>query len=275
MKKQGALGIVVTDYHTPTELTGFVESLRSAQVSIPYAVCIEVVEGTAEEKAAAEAFAALLAQSAIATQVVCHSQNVGYNRATNDGVEWLALYDEIDTYAVFNSDCRLRPGVLESCSALLAADERYGVCGPRQIDELGRLTHGGIFGTPSSPQHRGWHRAPLPGEYQDVRDDAVTVSGAAYFVRRSVWEELSLCPIYRSVDPTARGAFLQCHHYFGETYASYHAVAHGYRCVYNGAATMVHGWHKSSPVGGIGEQNWVRDQGFFRRACDAHGIAHD
>lgn len=274
MSGSSVLGIVVTDYHTPGELASFVDSLCVSAPQLPFAICIELVEGTAPETVWADDLAETLSDVALLAGVTFHSRNVGYNLATNDGVNWLSLVDGIDMYAIFNSDCRIKPGVLESCVELLNSDDSYGICGPRQVDDRGRLTHGGIFGTLEKPQLRGW-QSYANQAYQDVRDDAVSVSGSAYFIKRSVWEELASCPIYNGVDPSAHGAFLQCQHYYGETFASYHASAHGYKCVYNGAATMIHGWHKSSPIGGIGEQNLKSDQAFFRKACDAHGIPHD
>jgi GT2 family glycosyltransferase len=195
--------------------------------------------------------------------------NVGYARACNAA----AAKSSSDHLALFNADCKVTLGALEDCCQALDDHPDWGVVGPRQIDDYGRLTHAGIFGMPTKPQHRAWLHPDSP-LYADVQE-AVTVSGAAYFVRRSVWDELTDCPIYRSVAPDAEGAFLPTPHFFEETWCSYHARTHGYKVFYLGTVMLIHRWHKASPVGGWAEQQFPVSQQIFRRACDAHGIEHD
>jgi GT2 family glycosyltransferase len=267
------LGITVVDYHTPDDLQGFIESLLDSGPQPPYALCISVVDGTELEALKASELAELTSNQGLVSSTTVHSTNVGYARACNDGADWLSLIDSIDTYAFFNSDTRITPGVLKSCVELLHSDDTYGVCGPRQVDDNGRITHAGIFGTLDKPSHRGWHQ-PAGQKFQDVRDDAVTVSGSAYFIKRTLWDELHHCPIYKSIDPDSFGAFLQTPLYFEETWCSYHAQAHQKKVVYNGEATMIHRWHKSIAIHGDHRWFW-ESKSLFVDACDKHGIAHD
>lgn len=121
-------------------------------------------------------------------------------------------------------------------------------------------------------------------QVQDVQE-AVTVSGSAYFIKREVWEQLSICPTYLEAcyslyeaderwNPS--GAFLPTDHYYEETFCSYHARAHGWKVLYYGPEKIIHEWHKSSAVGDPstdGKMNKSRLE--FRTACALHDIPHD
>jgi hypothetical protein len=202
--------------------------------------------------------------------VMHHALNIGYNRACNMASGAGRHYDAL---AFFNADCELRDGVIEGCYAHLQ-EPFVGVIGPRQVDGHGRITSAGVGGTHSRPQHRGW-LGQDQGQWNDVLD-CVTVSGSAYFIRRDVFDELATCPIFRAFAPDATAAWLDCFHFYGETWISYHAHAHGYKVRYAGdVPRMVHHFHKASPIGGPGEQNEPTDRARFRAACDAHGIEHN
>lgn len=198
-------------------------------------------------------------------------ENIGYARACNLG----ASLGTRSVVALFNADVELRPGALQDCYEALTSHDDWGVLGPRQVDGTGRLTAAGIVGSGAAPQHRGWMQ-PDVGQFQDVVDDVPTVSGAAYFCKRSVWDELTNCPIYQRSAPAAAGAFLPTKHYYEETYCSYHARIHGHKVVYFGPVTVVHQWHRASPVGGTAdEQVMPESKRVFQEACDLHGIEHD
>jgi hypothetical protein len=117
-------------------------------------------------------------------------------------------------------------------------------------------------------RERGFHH-PYSRTFQDVRDDAVTVSGSAYFVKRHVWDELTECPHFAWAE--AEGAFLPTRHYYEETWCSYHAISHGYRIVYYGLATMIHQWHRSSRIGTV-EKLVPESRTLFEEACHRHNI---
>jgi hypothetical protein len=155
----------------------------------------------------------------------------------------------------------------------IAVADNVGYARACNLAARGGTGTAGIFGTNAAPVHRGWNEIHR-GQYLDV-SDAVTVSGSAYFVKRTVWEELANCSLYREVAPDAAGAFLPTPHYYEETWASYHCREHGYRVIYYGPITMVHKWHQASPVGGWAEQQMPASRELFRRACVHHGIACD
>lgn len=200
-----------------------------------------------------------------------YEANVGYARASNE----LGAQGSSDVVAVFNADVILKAQALDTCAGMLMSQPRWGVLGPRQVDDHNRLTAGGIFGTSEQPQMRGW-REHDTGQYNDIRDDAVTVSGAAMFIRRSVWNHLTNCETYREIAPDALGPLLPTQHYYEETFCCYHARHHEYRCVYLGTVGIVHRWHTSHPQGSeVDRVVMPSSRAYFRAACDRHSIGHD
>lgn len=199
--------------------------------------------------------------------VVMNSTNVGYARACNAG----ASLGNAPVIALLNCDVQWLPGSSRLVYERFMEHPRLGVLGPRTTTSSGEITHAGITKKDNgSDAHRWWM----------ARDESLgrdfihvpTVSGATYFVRRSMWEDLTDCPQYQEIAPDAEGAFLPTRHYFEETFCSYHAREHGWDVAYDGSINMIHEWHKSSPVGGIGEQAWKQSEEFFLRACNEHGI---
>ena len=190
------LGLAVAvSYHSLDDLTGFCESLIDAAPQIPVFLDIVSVEATEEERRVTQRLAWDVRTVVELAGTENHHDNVGYGKACNAAAADLAPY--VDTFALFNADTRLMKGALEHCVETLWSDDSYGILGPRQIDERSRLTHAGIFGTLDNPSHRGWMQATRA--YQDIRDDCVTVSGSAYFVKKPVWDHLTQCPIYHVV----------------------------------------------------------------------------
>jgi GT2 family glycosyltransferase len=255
------MDVVVVNYHTPADLERFLLSLASYPPSEPSTLTVIEVDGSDAEQP--------LAWKRGEGLQISVPGNIGYGRACNLG----AARGHDDIVAFFNADIEITAGSLDRCLDAFRAHGDWGVLGPCQIDRRNRIRHAGIFGAMATPMHRGWNEI-YRGQYRDVRD-AVSVSGSAYFVKRKVWAELTDCPIYREIFPDAQGAFLPTPHYYEETWASYHAQAHGYRVVYFGPATLIHKWHQASPVGGWADQQMPLSRSIFRRACDAHGIDHD
>ncbi|HZV74595.1 MAG TPA: glycosyltransferase [Conexibacter sp.] len=147
---------------------------------------------------------------------------------------------------------------------LFASDPSIAVIGPRQVDEQGRLTAAGIFGTNTRPEHRLW-LAPLDDhdhdhETGDTRD-AVTVAGSVYFARRAVWDEL--------------GGFLDTPHFYEETFLSYAARNAGYRVLYTGSVTWEHLWDSSGLPTAAKASLAARSREIFRAACAERGIECD
>lgn len=199
--------------------------------------------------------------------IIRPTENIGYGRACNAG----AQCGTNDVILLANADTLLTNG-FEDCYQALINRPDWGVLGPRQVDADYHITAGGIFGDDRSPAQRGWNELDS-GQYSDVRDDALSVSGALYFIKRTVWNELTKCLLFQQAQPESRGAFLETHLYFEETMCSYHARAHGYKCVYYGPVQMVHYWHKSiAAPSGFGEEQFIISQQMHRQACQIHGI---
>lgn len=256
------MDIVVVNYHTPGDLQQFMDSLERYPPSAPWTVTVVDVESDPRR-------ALVTAWAGGSLRLISDPDNIGYGRACNLG----ASCGDDEIIALFNADVEITPGSLDACASALAGHDHWAILGPCQIDAHNRLRHAGIFGTPQAPQHRGWNEVNR-GQYGDVRD-AVTVSGSAFFVKRKVWSELTDCPTFQDVAPGADGAFLPTPHYYEETWASYHAREHGHQVVYFGATTLIHKWHRASPVGGWAERQIPASRELFRRACDRHGIDHD
>lgn len=258
---RSGIDAIVVNYRTPNDLERFVRSWEKFGAgSHLHVVQVDPLE---------EDLAVMGSFSHPDIHVQCTRTNVGYARAVNSA----AATGNREILAIFNADTELREGVLQNCADALRQNPEWGVLGPRQVDDRGRITHAGIFGTLDAPAHRGWQQGNA-GRYDDVRP-AVTVSGSAYFIKRAVWKELTDCEIYQDLHPCTLGAFLPTKHYYEETWCSYHAQAHGHQVIYYGQEEMIHSWHKASPVGGSAEREFPKSREVFRAACDAHGIKHD
>lgn len=259
-----SLSAVVVNYRTPHDLEEFLQSW--VKYAPPWAdLTIANVQPREEDHDVALRYV----NDSIGDSF--WAENVGYGVACNA----VATRMTGNVLAFFNADVVLTEGSLEACTGALLAQPEWAVLGPRQVSHEKKLTHAGIVGSLSKPRHRGWQQRDQ-GQYADVVDDVPTVSGAAYFIKRSVWEELHQCPVFQQIAPGAQGAFLPTKHYWNETWTSYHAIAHGgYKVVYFGPVTIVHKWHRASPMGGWGEQNVRHDQAMFREACRIHGIPCD
>lgn len=255
------IDLVVVNYHTPDDLDDFRASLDAYPPAEPASLTIVDVDAEPGETSVDWAGGT--------GRRIAFRGNIGYGLACNLAV----APGNADLIGLFNADVELTAGAIDGCAATLRSRDDCAIVGPRQIDKAHRIRHAGIFGSHTAPRHRGWNETDH-GQYVDTLQ-AVTVSGSAFFMKRSVWDELTACTVYRATEPGAHGAFLETPHYFEETWASYHAWAHGYGVVYEGAVTVIHKWHRASPVGGWAEQQLPRSREQFRRACDAHRIPRD
>ena len=254
-----ALDVVVTNYHTDELLSDFVYSYfqHAWEGCTLTAVHVEVNK-------VPDLFRLRGDFRSIATP-----ENVGYARACNEG----ARYGTNDVILLANADTRLTSGLLACHDALIERDD-WGVLGPRQVNDQHRITAGGIFGTEHSIGQRGWNDVDT-GQYSDVREDAKSVSGSLYFIKRKVWQELTDCQYMQEMFPGIEGAFIPTRHYYEETCCSYHARNHGYKVVYYGPVQMYHAWHKASDHGGWADQQVEPSKQLMRTFLDSHGIAHE
>lgn len=255
------------NYRTPIDLAEFIASYEANQPDIEHDVWLVNVSPNPDDLELGER---AQAKHRGTVHHLVSADNIGYARACNGA----ARHGDREVVALLNADIVLTPDAMEQCAKELIANDDWGVLGPRQVDERGKFTHAGIFGTLEAPLHRGWHHRD-DGQYSDIRDDAVTVAGSAYFIRRTLWQTLTDCPKYRQIAPDAIGAFLPTPHYAEETWCSYHAHAHGWKRVYFGSVAIVHKWHRASPVGGHADQQFARSMNMFRAACDVHDIPHN
>lgn len=274
------IDLVVVNYKTPDDLDAFLLSVLfnadSEDVSRIESLTIMNVDPGEDDRKTASEYAVSLGTLLVADiNVVDVPWNCGYAIACNRG----ANYGKADVVAFFNADTQVRSGVIDGCVRAFVDHPRWGIVGPKQVDDDNRITHAGIFGSDDSPRLRGWRQHG--SNFSDVRDDCYSVSGSAYFVRRSLWDTLRRCPTFIEsrnsiIREHGNGAFLPTPHYYEETYLSLHARYHGWKIAYLGNLEMVHRWHKASPVGGKVEKVHLPvSREMFRKACKAHGMIHD
>lgn len=257
---------IVVNYKTADDLREFGESYLAQD--FPSRLVIVNVQPEPADEAVAQT---ILAEASPDSIYIHFGYNCGYATAVNKG----ASLTKSPVLAAFNADVILSPGSLKKCTEDLMLDESWGALGPMQLNLRGQMTHAGIYGTHSRPSFNGnWLKTPEES-HRILRDDCISISGSAYFVKRSVWDEMTNCSIYRKGYPDVEGAMLPTPHYYEETYLSYHMQAHGYRVVYDGAVEMIHKWHQASPVGGYAEQQTVKSLEMFRVACDQHNMEHE
>lgn len=262
------IDLVAVAYKAPDETQKFLESLRHVSVPFSLTVVDNSPENTPGVTRVLQEMIPVVSHMAMctSTHLVSPGENLGYARAINLG-------SQIGTapfLAALNCDILFEPPedvVAQTLSHFLSNPD-VGIIGPRTTDSFDRFTHAGIVTQPNGrDEHRLWMHLDL-GQCNDVID-VPTVSGATYFVRRSVWDELTKCLLYQEVATNAVGAFLPTDHFYEETWCSYHARAHGHRVVYLGTVKMIHEWHKSSPVGSMKMKS---AEDYFRVACANHGI---
>lgn len=264
--------VVVVNYKTPDDLRNFIRSFAQVQFEVPSSLYVMNVEVDDENEDVVEEE---IEDIGVPVFTAGYPANVGYAVACNGAAYAAGELGARSTIAFFNADTLLTPGVLDHCHWLLSQNDDWGILGPKQVNEDGLVTHAGIFGTHSKPQLRGW-KSSSPESFSDVRSDAISVSGSAYFVKRQCWDYLTECELFREMAPGAEGAFLPTQHYYEETYCSYHAHAHGWKVAYTGKVEMIHKWHQASPVGGVAEKVWMPEsRRYFRRSCDHHNIPRD
>lgn len=259
------LDVIVVNYRTPEDLEGFLASLDRFPPKVPFTVTVVDVD----PKNTLVAPFVLDQWSFVSASTICTEINVGYARAVNQA----ASRGRSEVLAIFNADVELTAHALQDCYDALRSHSEWGVLGPLQTNGEGKITHAGIFGTNKQPKHRDWQRRVQP-EHRDVQS-AVTVSGSAYFIKRTVWDELHCCLYYKNKYPEAEGAFLPTQHYYEETWCSYHARDHGYEVVYYGPVEIIHKWHQASPVGGEADKQMPISRKMFREMCYYHNIECD
>jgi len=203
------------------------------------------------------------------------NDNIGYSSACNQ----MASKGIGEIIGLLNSDVWFSNEDIENIQKIFNENPDIHILGPKQRDEKGKITHGGITGTPTKPIMRGWMQQDPEDLLFKDRISCVGISGAAYFIRRDVWNVLTNHPQYREMYPNAIGAFLPTPHYYEETWCSYFARHLGYNVVYDGSVSIGHSWHASHPKPNEGyshaDAQFQLSQSIFRKACDYIGIERD
>lgn len=215
--------------------------------------------------------------------------NIGYSAACN----YMASLTDSALIGLLNSDIWFVDGAIDKIIESFDLHPEAAVIGPKQRDERGNITHAGIVGTNRAPKHRGWHEPDLADtEFRDFIE-CVTISGSAYFVRRSAWEDLAKNKTYLALynkfaeltasilrtDPKYwtdnPGAFLSTPFYYEETAASYLLRALGYKICYDGSISIGHSWHSSHDRGSEMDKMFRLSQSMFREVCDVFNVERD
>jgi hypothetical protein len=253
--------VVVVNYKTPDLLQDFIRSYEALELPGCTLTIVEVEANIPEDW--------LRAEESNSRQTLFFRENIGYGKACNEGA---ALgHNSIILFA--NADTLLSDGFRE-CHDALRDHPNWGVLGPRQVNEFNCFTAGGIPGGPHGHVQRGWNQTDV-GQCSDVLEDVYSVSGSLYFIKRSVWKELTECPVWKEYAPNAVGAFLETRHYFEETTCSRHLTAHGHINVFYGSVKMTHLFHRSSDHGGWQDREVTNSKTMHREFLALHGIEHE
>lgn len=203
---------VVVNYRTPRDLESFLNSwLQFAPSNATLSVVN--VDPLEEDRQVSYRWYPVMVDQGCHVDWLNTKTNVGYGSACCLGVEGR----DSEVYGFFNADTKLTSGVLEEMEQALLSNDDWGLIGPRQVDSRGRITHGGILGTNTAPYQRGWQELDR-GQYTEVIEDAVSVMGSAFLVKKACWDELHNCRTFREVHPDAPGAFLPTFLYYEETF---------------------------------------------------------
>lgn len=267
MVYENGISVAVVNYRTPHDLKNFVDSYVFQESEVDSDLIVIDVDPTEESYDESKE---ILSKYDFQFQYWPIMHNCGYSGACN----FASSMSNREVMGFFNADTKLFDDTLDLCHSALKNNSGWAALGPLQTDSSGRVTHAGIFGTNSKPSLRGW-RSKHPDQFRDVRDDAVSVSGSAYFVNKSIWDSLLVNKEWQHLYPGIEGVFLPTPHYYEETWYSYFARHNGYKVAYYGEAMMIHEWHKASPVGSVERSVMSESRSMFRAACDAIGIDHD
>lgn len=265
--KEG-VDVVVTNYRTPDCLELFLKSFNENPPSYPCDLWIASNDPRADDLRVIEGSRG---------HHVIH-KNYGYGRTVNSTV----LLGMRENIAIFNSNIQFTPGSLDICLDVLNDKPDRGIVGPRQISSDDRIVSAGFFGVPA--KERGFHRQDSK-EFQDIRD-ASHVSGSAFFVKRSVWQEilgaLRKTPVWEDLyeeglvtTPVPDGAFLPTSSAYEDMGCSFMARHLGYTCTYFGKIAVRHEWARPLKMMGASFVNKQRQsKEVFHRVMETAGIDH-
>jgi GT2 family glycosyltransferase len=202
---------------------------------------------------------------------VFFNPNVGYSEAINN----ISTVCDSDIFCAVNADTWFDTAHVYAAQQTFD-DPTQGIMGPKQLDERGAIRHAGIFwDRESDPIHRGWSHPDPEDKLFKTRNQCWTVSGSIYYVRRTVWDEMTYHPHYRHLFPRVTGAMLPTFMYFEETWTSIFADHLGWKVYYDGTIpTAGHSWHASnSPGDNTG--HFHESRRLYRMTADRLGVHHE
>jgi GT2 family glycosyltransferase len=206
-------------------------------------------------------------------EAIFKNPNVGYSAAINA----MGACSGSEILCAVNADTWFSTHHVQQSYMSFVGNPSQGVMGPKQMDEQGRIRHGGIFwdGGKNNPIHRGWAEFDLEdGLYKDTTP-CWTVSGSLYYVRRDYWEKLTNHPTQRKIQGRELGPMLDTFMYFEETYVSVAAPYFDYEVIYNGnIETAGHTWHASNNPGD-NSHHFHSSKNKYVEACNAMGFHHE
>lgn len=156
-------------------------------------------------------------------RVIRNTTNAGYARACNQGM----AAGRGRFIVLLNNDVQATPGWLSPLVRCMESDPRIAVAGPRLVTPDGFLVGIPVTGTDRAPRQPGLWKQEALYALPDRPVDSLTVSGAAYMIRR---EHLL------RIGPMDEGYFL----YFEDADYSLRARESGFRVVYCPMSRLIH-----------------------------------
>jgi GT2 family glycosyltransferase len=200
---------------------------------------------------------------AMIATVDAYWQGLSYSEACNWGARIVG--DRADILCFLNADVEMIEKDL-AIPAMFEADHDLAILGPRQVNAVDKVVHGGIVPHEDEtewhidPRSRCW-MWPLE-EAEELTAgtfEAVTVPGSVMYVRRESFEALGRFPTWTKF-------------YYEDTFLCYLARHRGLRVLYSGAVTWRH-LGEGSPLRAEDrtERMRIAREEFIRR-CRAEGV---
>ena len=181
METQPTISLIIVNYRSAGALRACLESLEvdNSNVAIEYIV---VNNDPSESEALSEL------GKRFPIRIITTSENIGFGAASNLGAE----ATRADILGFLNPDTRLIDGSLDDIISVFRAREEIGVVGATLVDAEGYPEHWSAGRTATLGSILGNHIGLSNGRMK--RSDTPTptgfVSGAAFFIRKSLFENL-------------------------------------------------------------------------------------
>jgi GT2 family glycosyltransferase len=187
-----SVAIVIVSFNTRDDLARCLSSLAAHPPVMPHQILVV-------DNASADGSADLVAERWPRTRVIRNDANVGFARATNQGIRATTG----DLVLLLNSDTIVPAGAVDLLCQALLSDPRAAAAGPRLVDTNGRaeLSFGRMIGPWNELRQKtlGWLLVAGPAwtrnrldERTKVQRYADWVSGACLLVRRRAAEAAGL-----------------------------------------------------------------------------------